>query len=71
MCCLLVTPPGPVAKILTHQNERRFIRFFLEKHARKALLFVEIIFRVWPIIFRGTFLVKMQNGHALTHIFSL
>ena len=37
----------------------------------QMLLFVEIIFRVWTIIFRGIFLCKMQNGHSLTHLFSL
>src|SRR5258708_2008220 len=34
-------------------------------------LFVEIIFCVQTITFRSTSLFKMQNGHALTHIFSL
>jgi len=36
-----------------------------------ALLFVEILCGVRTIIFRGISLCKMQNGHALTHIFSL
>ena len=35
------------------------------------LLFVEMLFAIRTITFRGTSVFKMQNEHPLTHIFSL
>src|SRR5256885_1154378 len=51
-------------KLWSGKNEPKFDK-------QHSLLFVEILFGVRTITYRGTAVFKMHNGHSLTQFFSL